>query len=103
MLTGRRLLYHRGIDDQVGTFVTDYVQSFVSACLAVILCAVIYNSKKTKSKYTIRDGSLVKDSISYRTTYSVILALFFISISTFMGGLVHQYVQTVSRYYLFTK
>ena len=77
----RKLLYHRGIDDGQGTYITDYVEAAFGVLFGIHLCVKLY-------QYGNRHH--------YLKTLCVVVALFSLSMSALLGGLAHQYLQTVS-------
>ncbi|XP_002129071.2 uncharacterized protein LOC100183876 [Ciona intestinalis] len=79
----RKLLYHRGLDDHVGTYVTDYLQAAVCFCFA---SALMWKSVRSP-RATVT-----------RTTHAVLLLLGTIGVVSFLGGLTHQFLQTVEPY-----
>ncbi len=83
-IVGRKLLYHRGIDDASGTYVTDYVEAGVCLLLALHLGATL------RARRARLGGGL-----NPRPTVAVVAMLFSISMSALLGGLTHQYLQQV--------
>jgi len=94
MLGQRRLLYHRGVDDQAGTYISDYVLSSVSFLCAVCLAALIIGTKQAAKRWSPSPRPIPT------TTCAVVLLLTFLGVLTLLGGLVHQYLQTVSAVFL---
>ena len=69
----RKLLYHRGIDDSIATYATDYIESFICAIYTAIL---IFKSRdKPRDKSTI--AVIIQSAVS---------------IFAMIGGLIHQYL-----------
>jgi len=81
-ITGRRLLYHRGVDDQAGTYVTDYIEAVVCMLLVVTLCIKLISSKGRHHK----------------STCAVVMVITSISVSALLGGFTHQFLQMVEPY-----
>ena len=81
-ITGRRLLYHRGVDDQAGTYVTDYIEAVVCMLLVVTLCIKLISSKGRHHK----------------STCAVVMVITSISVSALLGGFTHQFLQMVIFY-----
>lgn len=80
---GRKLLYHRGIDDSIGTYLTDYAQFVASFCLSLCLFIIIY-------KQQLKCSRIVKPS----SFITAVLLMSFAFMALF-GGLTHQYLQQV--------
>ena len=91
----RELLYHRGIDDQVGTYVTDYVESGVCFFLATYLLVLNRRQNIYEKSYSVKniDGNVVQPS---KCTIAVVVVQYSISISALLGGLTHHFLQKVS-------
>ena len=85
---GRTLLYHRGIDDDVITYLSDYLQSFVCFVLAIYL--LIRRSKIKKSAH--KNGYTVCND----TSISVIIIQLTLSLIGLLGGVTHQFLQKVT-------
>lgn len=79
----RKLLYHRGIDDSAGTYITDYCQFAICVCLSVVLSVLIITSRRTHP-------NAVKAS-----SYAVTALLAALGLMSIFGGLTHQYLQQV--------
>jgi len=82
----RKLLYHRGVDDSEGTYITDYCQFILCAILSALLLIIIIRSRQ-------KHACSVKAS-----SYSVLLLLASLSLMSIFGGLTHQYLQEVEPY-----
>lgn len=91
----RGILYHRGVDDQVGTYVTDYVESGICFMFATYLLMLIRKQKAHEKFNPIKnvDGN-VKDPS--KCTIAVVIIQYSISLSALLGGLTHHYLQKVS-------
>ena len=79
----RKLLYHRGVDDSIGTYLTDYIQFVISFTLSVCLLLLVYKQQK-------RYAHVVNPS-SYITAV-LLMAFAFMAL---FGGLTHEYLQQV--------
>ena len=84
-VTGRRLLYHRGVDDQAGTYVTDYMEAVICMVLVVVLCAKLVTGKGNHRK----------------STCAVVMVITSISMSALLGGFTHQFLQMVSDWFFY--
>ena len=80
----RKLLYHRGIDDSIGTYITDYIESAVCAIYSLVLVKELTSSYKS--------GCRSND----KSTIAVIIIQISISMSSFFGGFTHQFLYNVS-------
>nr|CAB3262829.1 uncharacterized protein LOC100183876 [Phallusia mammillata] len=92
MYLQRKLLYHRMIDDESGTYITDYVQCGVClTCLAYLIhCELIAKCQSVSIRALTYNVT--------KTTYFTCLLLFAYSILTLFAGLAHQFLQTVHPY-----
>ena len=79
----RKLLYHRGVDDSEGTYLTDYCQFVVCFCLSVCMFVIVYKQQR-KCRYVIQPSSFIM---------AVFLMAF--AFMALFGGLTHQYLQEV--------
>ena len=85
MFPKRKLLYHRGLDDSVGTYATNYV--YVVECF-ILIGLLLYQFVKN------RGVSQAKSGLS-KSTVAVIIFLAASGVAALVGGLAHQYLQTV--------
>ncbi|CAK8677261.1 unnamed protein product [Clavelina lepadiformis] len=88
MYPQRSLLYHRGVDDSPGTYISDYVLFAFCAVLATYLSLLLAKSARSESK--IRDVSV--------STIAVIVVIISVGLGALLGGLVHQFLQKVEPY-----
>lgn len=65
----RKLLYHRGIDDEVATYTTDYVAGFLSLFLGILYVIIILH---TKIKASIACSSEKKKGSHYEAGFQTI-------------------------------
>lgn len=96
----RTLLNHRGVDDELATYVTDYILSFVVWMFGTHLLYI-----KLKSNITARDcHRKVDDNMDEKSmkTYVVILIMYTFCCISLLAGLVHQFLQTVEPYTTWT-
>ncbi len=84
-MTYRKLLYHRGVDDQAGTYVTDYVECGICVILGTALLVV---ASKRRSAAATRNCSGI--------TLGTVAILYSLAVISFLGGLTHQNLQLVS-------
>ena len=84
---GRTLLYHRGIDDDISTYLSDYLQSLVCFVLATYL---LIRRNKTKDKSTNTVNTYNND-----TSISVVIIQLTLSLIGLLGGVTHQFLQQV--------
>lgn len=94
MYMQRRLLYHRLIDDESGTYITDYVQSAVGFVCSLYLIQCVLSARFHASRSTL------KYHIT-KTTYCIILLLLSYSTLALFAALVHEFLQTVRFYAIF--
>ena len=88
MFPQRRLLYHRGLDESIGTYVTDYVLTVECLILvAVLLYVRFYKYNKFLSG---------KNGHTSKSTWAIVALLLAVGIGAFIGGLAHQFLPTVS-------
>ena len=80
----RNLLYHRGIDDSIGTYITDYIESAVCAIYAFVLVKELITSYKSGCQF------------NDKSTIAVIIIQISICMSSLTGGLTHQFLYDVS-------
>lgn len=110
MFPGRQLLYHRGLDDNGGTYITDYV--YAAVCGALTLQLLIRIQKEKRIRYEKEDDHEVTSCRRFEnwlpwnwpkrpltavtmTTYGIVLVGVANMMMALFGGLAHQYVQTV--------
>lgn len=84
---GRSPLYHRGIDDDVSTYLSDYVQSLVCFVLATYL---LIRRNRTKNNPTNTVNTYNND-----TSISVVIIQLTLSLIGLLGGVTHQFLQQV--------
>nr|XP_039249369.1 uncharacterized protein LOC120327053 [Styela clava] len=107
----RKLLYHRGVDDHIGTYVTDYVYSGVCFLLCIQLIVRICRQRKIMTSEQRMTSSCCKISnwLPWNwpkekptaigiSTYAVLLFGFSNFVMMLLGGLTHQFLQTVEPY-----
>nr|XP_039249016.1 uncharacterized protein LOC120326743 [Styela clava] len=107
----RKLLYHRGVDDHIGTYVTDYVYSGVCFLLCIQLIIRICRERRLMTSEQRMTSSCCKISnwlpwnwpkekstAINMTTYAMILFGFSNFVMMLLGGLTHQFLQTVEPY-----
>ena len=86
-MMSRKLLYHRGVDDSIGTYVTCYSRSVVSFCLGfgMIVSMIVHGRKKL--------------SIITETTVAVTILLFSFTITALFTGVTHHLLEKVNSLY----
>ena len=112
MLPGRHLLYHRGVDDHPGTYITDYIFAAVCGLLCIHLFIRIRREKKnlTEEQRDVTSCSRLGNVLPWNwpknsatpvtmATYGVFLLGFSNFMMAILGGLTHQYLQTVISHF----
>ena len=79
----RKLLYHRGVDDASGTYVTGYCQFAVCFSLSFAMFVLIHMQSK-KHAHSIQ-----------RSSYAVAGMLMSMAVIALFGAFTHQYLQEV--------
>ena len=79
----RKLLYHRGIDDEVGTYITDYVEA--------AMCFVFGSHLLMKTLF--KSTSSIKKRC--KNTIAVVMIEYSMGAGALLAGLVHQFLQEV--------
>ena len=79
----RKLLYHRGVDDEVGTYITDYISSTGCFLLGTFLISHMF----AQCCQAIR-----------KTTIGVGIILFSLTLMSLLGGLTHEFLQLVASH-----
>ena len=83
-MTKRKLLYHRGIDDEVGTYITDYVE----AAMCFVFGSHLLMKTLLQSPPSIKTRS--------KNTIAVVIIEYSMGAGALMAGIVHQFLQQVS-------
>lgn len=107
----RKLLYHRGVDDHIGTYVTDYIFSGVCFILCLQLLVRICRERRLMTSEQRMTSSCLsfpnclpwnwpkeKPTVINMTSYAIILFGFCNFAMMMLGGLTHQFLQTVEPY-----
>lgn len=110
MLPGRHLLYHRGIDDHPGTYITDYIYSGVCCVLCIHLLIRIRREKNKlpEEQATVTSCCRIENWLPWNwpkrhstpvtmSTYGVLLVGVSNMMMSLLGGLAHQFLQTVGQ------
>ena len=93
--SSRRLLYHRGVDDQAGTFVTDYMESVLCVVLGSVLLRELLLVKRNRRRCGY--GNVERGvEPSLKTSVGVVITMFSLTVISLLGGLTHQFLQLVS-------
>ena len=79
----RKLLYHRGIDDEVGTYITDYIEA--------AMCFVFGSHLLMKTLF--QSTSNIKSRT--KNTVAVVIIEYSMGAGALLAGLVHQFLQQV--------
>ena len=94
--TNRRLLYHRGVDDQAATYVTDYME----AALCFVLATYLLVAKRRYDRFYARHGHSHAECrrrfLSSKSTHAVVVIKYSLMCTSLLGGLTHQFLQQVS-------
>lgn len=99
----RKLLYHRGVDDQAATYITDYIEAAIGFVfgthLLLLVCFPKYKELDGKELEARKEASSSSaEERSTRNTIAVIVIQYSIAGLALVGGLVHQFLQEVEDY-----